>query len=435
VIESGDGRGKHRTKNDNILSAGENTTPLSSSMHPTNKKDCANPPGAIVSKQQHIKFIDNVPPRLRQEPSSNDLKEGGITKLAYEESAARFLADQFIGFKGCEKHARMGQNAYGMSRFTEERVGYDLPKPDFAQEEYLPFEARNEKDPRTPNGCKKMRNGPFSHSSPTEWTHSADSFKRSLCGLNHQGDIRSFHMGAEDMTKHSQKPIRDLAHGKLTVDIDSALLLFTDLSLIQCTIDISMVWSPWKNLSSSVHITHHGVPLHRIPHLFLGRFGHDLDFDLYLFAPAAYNKGGKRKREKPANRLSETVMASFMNCCLLKAVHDCIPATHANQWPTRYEIQNAKSTAPAMEGRLYDRRGHTRHMNLTVPLVEQYIAPVWDKCLEYLMREIRQPKSPLSVLDGFQLFACSKNTKDRFFGENISDAMSLFKVKVYRVSS
>ena len=197
------------------------------------------------------------------------------------------------------------------------------------------------------------------------------------------------------MTKHGQKRIRDLAQGKLTVDIDSALLLFTDLSLIQCTIDISMVWSPWKNLGSSIHITHQGVPLHRIPHLFLGRFGHDLDFDLCLFAPAAYNKDRKRKRETPANWLSEMVMASFMNRCLLKAVHDCIPATCANQWPTRYEIQKAKSTAPAMEGRLYDRRRHTRHMNLTVPLVEQYISPVWDKCLDYLMQEIRQPNGAM----------------------------------------
>ena len=164
MIESCNGIGQCRTKNDDILSASENTTPLSSSMHPTNKRNCANPPVAIVSKQQHIKFTENVPQRLRQETSSNNLKEGGITKLAYEESAARFLADHFIGFKGCEKHERMSQNTYGMSRFTGERLGYDLPKPDFAPEEYLPLEARVEKDPTTPNDCKKMRNGPFSHS-------------------------------------------------------------------------------------------------------------------------------------------------------------------------------------------------------------------------------------------------------------------------------
>jgi hypothetical protein len=326
-------------------------------------------------------------------------------------------------------------NEYGMSRFVEERQRYNLPKPDFTREEYLPLEARAEKDLRIPDVYKKMTNSPFSHSSSMEWIELGDSFKRSLSGLDDKESVRQFHMGTGDMMKHTHKRIRDIAQGKLTVDIDSVLLLFTDLSFVRCTIDISMVWNPWKNLSSSVHITHRGIPLHRIPHFFLGRFGQDLNFDLYLFAPAVYDKDKKRKREKLPNQLSETVMASFMNCCLLKAVHECLPATHANQWPTRYEIQKVKSTAPAMEGRLYDRRRQTRHMDLTVPLIEQYISPVWEKCFDYLMQEIGQSKSPLSVLEGFQLFACSKNTKDRFFGENISDLMSLFRVKVYWVSS
>jgi hypothetical protein len=107
------------------------------------------------------------------------------------------------------------------------------------------------------------------------------------------GEIRHFHMASGDLVHHHREQVRKMARGRLTVDIDSVLSLFTDLSMINCTIDIAMVWNPWRNLESSVHIAHRGIPLHRIPHFHLGRFGRDLDFDLYMFVPKAYDKTAK----------------------------------------------------------------------------------------------------------------------------------------------
>jgi hypothetical protein len=80
-------------------------------------------------------------------------------------------------------------------------------------------------------GRKMMRNT-LCHSSSMDGKRVKDSLKRSLTGTDDRGNIQLFHIGAGDLTKHLQRQMRKMAPGQVTVDIDSVLVLFTDLSLI-----------------------------------------------------------------------------------------------------------------------------------------------------------------------------------------------------------
>src|SRR5205809_922460 len=111
-----------------------------------------------------------------------------------------------------------------------------------------------------------------------------------------------------------------MAKGQATLDIDSILAMFTDLSAINTMIKISIVSNPIKNLKQSVHLMHQGVPLHYIPHFHLGRFGHDPDFDLYIMLPKLYNKEIKRRKGNLYNHVLEEIRATFMHTCFLPAV-------------------------------------------------------------------------------------------------------------------
>jgi hypothetical protein len=57
---------------------------------------------------------------------------------------------------------------------------------------------------------------------------------------------------------------RKLARGQTTLDIDSVMALFTDLSMIKTKIVLSIVAYGHKNLRASAHICHHRTPIHII---------------------------------------------------------------------------------------------------------------------------------------------------------------------------
>jgi hypothetical protein len=257
-----------------------------------------------------------------------------------------------------------------------------------------------------------------------------EALQELFTGEDETDKVKDFSMRTGDLLHLRNQRIREMAAGKVTVDIDSVLSLFTDLSMINCTIDVAVVWSPWRNLQSSVHIAYKGIALHRIPHFFLGRFGRELIFDLYIFAPKAYDRDAKIRNGVIPNLLQEETIAEFMDKWFLKAAHECIPAAQANRWPSTYEIQKAKSTAAGIEGRMYRRPRFTKHMELTVPLLPEFIPRVWKKCEWYLRREIRGSNPKLVILDTFQLFINSKGTKDRLFTDSIPRVLVLYKDKV-----
>jgi hypothetical protein len=347
-----------------------------------------------------------------------------------QEIIAELLVDHFIHFRGCDHHEPIDRDEYGITAFITERQEMEVPSPDFAEDERLPREARAGDWEGPDMGRRMMKDRLSSTTSSEEWIDLADELRRSFTGKDEGGEIKHFRMASGDLVHHHREQVRKMARGRLTVDIDSVLSLFTDLSKINCTIDIAMVWNPWRNLESSVHIAHRGIPLHRIPHFFLGRFGRDLNFDLYMFVPKAYDKNAKVRGGVIPNRVREETIAAFMDECFLKAVFECIPDAQSNRWPSRYEIQKAKAMAAGIEGRLYRKSRSVRHMELSVPLVAKFIPAVWKRCQDHLKREIDRSNAKLTVLEGFQLFINSKGTKDRLFMNSIPEVMSMYKDKV-----
>jgi len=338
--------------------------------------------------------------------------------------------DHFIKFKGCPCHQHVENNEFGIKDFIQERQGLDIPYPDFAENDRLPKDARIGESDGPDNGQKKSKKPLGSTTTSEEWEEVADMLQRSMTGMDEAGKIKHFSMEKGNLLKDHAQEVRDVAKGKVTVDIDSVLSLFTDLSMINCTIDIGVVWNPWRNLQSSVHIAHKGIPLHRIPHFHLGKFGGELNFDLYVFAPKAYDKNARTRNGVIPNRLREETVAEFMDKCFLKAFHKCVQGPLANRWPSKYEIQKAKSTAPGIEGRIYRESDLTRCMELPVPLHPESIPKVWKKCKKYLAREIQRSNSKLSPLEGMQFFIDAKGTKDRLFTDSIPKVMSIYKDKV-----
>ena len=117
-----------------------------------------------------------------------------------------------------------------------------------------------------------------------------------------------------------------------------------------------------------MHISHKGIPLHWIPHFHLGRFGHDLQFDLFIFLPALYNKNRKRRKNNLFYRVTEEVRAEFMNECLLPAIKDVVDLGEGQSWDFDYALSQAKLIAGSVEGihykwpaRQFQGRVYVRH--------------------------------------------------------------------------
>jgi hypothetical protein len=208
-------------------------------------------------------------------------------------------------------------------------------EPDFAQPERLPHKARLPYDPEdeVEDEWKKLSGNSFGHMTSNEWNDCHEVIGRMFTGgddsdvedggsdvENGENVDRYFEMGQDDAMFSKSPRKRKLARGQTTLDIDSVLALFTDLSMIKTKIVLSIVAYGHKNLRASVHISHHCIPLHWIPHFHLGRFGEDIQFDLFMFLPALYNKDHKRRKNNLFNHVKEELRARFMDECLLPAI-------------------------------------------------------------------------------------------------------------------
>jgi len=82
---------------------------------------------------------------------------------------------------------------------------------------------------------------------------------------------RYLEIGKDDAMFADSPRKRKMAQGEATMYIDIILALFTDLSMINIKIVLSIVANPNKNLRQSMHIGHKGIPLRWIPHFHLCR--------------------------------------------------------------------------------------------------------------------------------------------------------------------
>ena len=166
---------------------------------------------------------------------------------------------------------------------------------------------------------------------------------------------------------------RNMAKSQVTFDIDNVMAIFTNLSVINAVIGISIVSNPIRNLKESVHLAHQGAPLHHIPHFHLDHFGHDSKFDLYVMLPALYDKKRKRERGNLHNHVSKEIRVEFMNTCFLPAIEEVIDNNDDQSWDLRYDMSKIKSTAAARESNMYHKKSSEFHQEISKNLDLKYI--------------------------------------------------------------
>jgi hypothetical protein len=358
------------------------------------------------------------------------------------------LVDHLINPKGCTHHTPVdGEMITGMHEFIYDRreLLEKIPQfadPDFAQPERLPVSARLPADQgdEIQDEWKKLSRNPLWHMTPDEWDGCYETVGQMFTGGD-DSDVedgerihRYLEIGKDDVMFADSRRKKKMARGETTLDIDSVLALFTDLSMVNTKIVLSIVANPNKNLRQSVHISHRGVPLHWIPHFHLGRFGDDLQFDLFIFLPALYNKDRKRRKNNLFNHITEEVRAEFMNQCLLPAIGDVVDPNESQSWDFDYALSQAKSIAGSVEGIPYKRQGDHFRGGRTYDIDAKDIPAVWNNC-DLRLRRAMRGNVRLRAFRGFQFFINSKGHKHRTHTHGFSQLMNVYKEKVRPIST
>jgi hypothetical protein len=363
------------------------------------------------------------------------------------EKVAKMLVDHFIKFKGCTHHTPVvGEFITGMQEFNNDRQQLldKIPQfldPDFAQPDRLPVSARLRDDPGSEldDEWKKLSSNPLSHMTANEWNDCHEIVGQIFTGGDdsdaEDGEKvdRYLEIGKDDAIFAESLRKRKMARGDTTLDIDSILALFTDLSMIKTKIVLSIVANPNKNLRQSVHISHKGIPLHWIPHFYFGRFGHDIQFDLSIFLPALYDKDRKRRKNHLFTHVTEEVRAEFMDKCLLPAIRDVVTPNEGQLWDFSYVLSQDKSNANQMEGIYYKRQRGGFKGARTYDIDAEDIPAVWNNCYSRLRRAMHG-NARLRVFQGFQFFINSKGHKHRTHTHGFAQLMSVYKEKVKLIS-
>ena len=311
----------------------------------------------------------------------------------------------------------------GFQDFTKDR-GSLLSKipafepPDFADPCNLPLTARKPEDQHLdeiPDQSANTNTLPFSHMNSAEWEECYKVVSQVFTGHYRQPGERQevdrhLEVGKGDLMSSQSRWDRRQAQGSVTIDIDSTLALFTDLSVINTVLKFTVVANPAKNLTNSVHLRYKDMPLHWIPHFHIGEFGHDPNWDLFVFLPKLYRSGVKRTKNNLYNHIPEEKKALFMDEVFLPAVRKHLTPNESQHWPSSYAAEHAKSRAPGIEGRSTQKRDRGLYQLITHPLDPRHIPLVWKSCRQTL---IRRREQEFDAFVGLQFFISSKGHKNR----------------------
>jgi hypothetical protein len=345
------------------------------------------------------------------------------------------LVDQFLGLNGCNSrdHDRVQGNRHikpiSMSQFVEERqsvldlLGED-GLPDFAKDNQLPkeFRANQNGEDEWKERCRDR----LSHVSTDTWEENSPLFESAMTNA----DCCNLCLGHEDdLASSTDKRERRFAQGDVTLDIDSVLAAFTDLSVINTPIRFSIVSNPSKNLQHSVHLCHGDIPFHHIPHFHLGTFSHNPDYDLFMMLLALHSKG-KRRKGKLYNHVPNKVRRAFMTKVFLPSVKEVLNPNERQAWQFNYDIAEANSTAKIKEGNLYATdEAEGRFFEVHADLGAEHIDKVWQKC-ERRLRRMIDVDDDLKCFRGFQFFINAKGFKHRMNRKQFGDLMNIYKERV-----
>jgi hypothetical protein len=304
----------------------------------------------------------------------------------------------------------------------------ELRQPDFAQEERLPPIARFDDEPGLKDDWEKHLKDSLSHMSREEWESAWKDIQELFTGGITTEVNRQLSLAKDDLSCSGHRSQRNIAKGQAIIDIDSILAMFTDLSMIQSAISFCITSNPARNLSHTVHLQHKSKPLHHIPHFYLGQFGHDPKFDLYIMLPALYDKDKKRSKRNLYNHVPEVVISQFMNSCFLPSVKKVIGSNEGQSWDFHYEVSKANSMASSKEGKIHSQRKGGFRQEILKTLDGRHVEKVWKCCEVALRREMRSGR--LREFKDFQFFINAKGYKHRMRTDNMPALMTIYKEEV-----
>jgi len=368
---------------------------------------------------------------------------------------ASFLADHLENFKGCEHHDRPppeSPDVISLQGFVDLRRQLYNPDngqqlyPDFARDAYLPQQARSDylpdqdlrDDPEwfSPWDDSTRSKEPFHHMSRTDWQRHYSTFEEILTGGENPPKL--------DVRLDDQSSMHFTPRPKVTHDFDSVLAFIPSLASIKTVLRLSLTSNPARNFKASLHLAHRGRPLHHIPHFFLGSFGHDPPFNLFLFLPNLF-RNVKRTRRHLHNHVPEHLRRDFMDLCLLPALRKTLSSKERQSLPSYYYAAKAKSQASAVEGNRYANTKRTMQ-EISFDLDPRHFDKVWRLCVESLNNKISEAEAEerseseedssgidganMLAFKGFQLFVDSKGHKDRVSSSSFYQLASVFKKKV-----
>jgi len=357
------------------------------------------------------------------------------------------FVDHLIEYNGCnhEDHFKTyGPQDISMAEFVEDRLSTmesvrELGRPDFANNDRLPPRNRTyyEDEPNeydVEDLSTQLEGAPLSHMSASRWSETCEDTEKLFVGaptsIPGQTGLPNLEVGKDcDISTSEDAEKRAKSQGELTLDIDSILALFTDLSAIQTSINIYANSNPAKNLNSTVHLSHQNHPVHHIPQFFIGTLGDSPEYQLYMLLPRLFKKNVRRTKGNLHNHVPERVIELFMDTCFLPAVQETLPPRESQAWHFSFALVKANSKASIKEGNAYKIPGGRVGQQISYRLAKEHIPKVWKKCQRYLRTFIEQDPE-YAVFKGYQFFVTGKNFKDLLHAENWPQLMKTCRKEV-----
>ncbi|KAG0123310.1 hypothetical protein HOY82DRAFT_544266 [Tuber indicum] len=177
-------------------------------------------------------------------------------------------------------------------------------------------------------------------------------------------------------------------------DIDSFIAKASCLSVAKKGLRVQFSPSCLKNISSDIHLyskidtllvsgkihTHH-VPLHCIPHFYLGHLTSCLHLPIYVFLPGLWNF---KPNGKANSYVSNLHLQQWMDIGFIPSIHRHYPSDYLQHLPVSFSSASAKTFARGRELGIQDGRFESgKRQELHYFLSGRYLKSVWQDLIRF----------------------------------------------------
>ena len=262
-----------------------------------------------------------------------------------EDESVSFILQQLLQFKGCELHEMEGtDDGYiGMSTLANdwlENVDFNLNTESFQEVVDNAVSSRNNLDAET---IKNL--------------YSGGSNPRSLLiDLDHVEDMNEF---------------------DINFDVDSVLGCLSNIAAFKQGFLYSPFPNASRNIKNNIHMSvrvkigdsFKSVPIHEVPHFFLGNCAAFTDLSLYVFCPAMFDHPNRT-----TNYMTENSLQRFFDNAWFPALKKVLPS-HILQHINSLSWLQAKQNALSQSSGSTDAR--TRTLQLKYFMDARFLEDIW----------------------------------------------------------